>query len=490
MSKFDFLLLRIYNPFLFLKKVLIVLGVIVFINHSSAAQNLPRALLLTGNGNVPEAGSGRPPWVHEFYIDIISEILKDIVSIDVTNDLEELNLENLANYDLLISYSLFLTPNNAQLDAIDSFIASGNSFLTIHCGILSLLNWQKYEELIGGIFIGGPSIEPARFNVSTTNMEFWGYDYKFRNITEHPVSKAVDDFIIEDELYSFQPSSKEFYVIARAENHPVMWWHPFGNGRVMCLTLGHSREAMQTEGYQQLLRNGTRWLMGYPLIESIQLAPLSNRFTDYTDILDLSEITYLNEPGIAQYMADGSESVSVHCKKNGKVDLNINGIPGKSNIIFKTAGASGKVTSKEVEVTIVKDGEGNIAAYNGNKVQASSTEAGNILFHPNNVIDGNPDTRWSSDFVDPSWIQIDLLKDYFISQVDLYWEASYALNYVVEVSQDGNLWLEVAKVSDSDGEHDQIIFDQTRVRYIKVTGSKRSRSLYGYSLFEIEVYKN
>src|SRR5690606_34587872 len=143
---------------------------------------------------------------------------------------------NLRQYDLVISNSIFLTPSPEELEALYAFISEGKSLLTLHCGILSFLNWDRYEEVLGGLFIGGPAIEPERFEVSTSNMEFWGYSFPFRKRQQHPVSLAVDDFTIEDELYYFQPNKTDFHVIARANNHPVMWWHPVKKGKVMSLT--------------------------------------------------------------------------------------------------------------------------------------------------------------------------------------------------------------------------------------------------------------
>src|SRR5690606_22477395 len=131
----------------------------------------------------------------EFQNDLVVEILDGIVELEISSDLSILQSDNLEKYDLIISNSIFLEPNSSQLDALYDFVANGKSFLSLHCGILSFLNWDKYEDFFGGIFIGGPSEEPEHFKVITTNDEFWGYGYSFRNTIEHPVSTVVEDFI-------------------------------------------------------------------------------------------------------------------------------------------------------------------------------------------------------------------------------------------------------------------------------------------------------
>ena len=258
---------------------------------SSQGQSLPKVLLLTGNGNLPQLKENYPPWVHEFDNDQVTEILSGIVQIDITSDLSTLNSQNLTNYDMIISNSLFLTPGEEQLESLYNFVAEGKSVLTLHCGILSFLNWKKYEEFMGGIFIGGPSSDPETFKVYTTNDEFWGYPYSFRKLAEHPVSAVVDDFDTKDELYYFQPNKSDFHVIARAENHPIMWWHPVGKGKVMSLTLGHDEEAKNNQGYQELLKSGVRWLMNYSLVRTPKLINISNRKSDYLNFLDVNVLS-------------------------------------------------------------------------------------------------------------------------------------------------------------------------------------------------------
>lgn len=473
----------------FLTSVSLACILMLIVSETSLGQQLPKALLLTGNGNVPEVMEGYPPWIHEFHNQMISDILQDVVETEVTSDLNTLNSETLSEYDLIISYSMFLTPNSGQLDALYQFISEGKALLTIHSGILSFMNWKKYEEVMGGIFIGGPATEPESFNVSTMNMEFWGYDYSFRNTEEHPVSKAVDDFMIEDELYYFQPGKPDLYVIARANNHPVMWWHPVEKGKVMSYTLGHSEEAKQNEGYQQLLENGVRWLLDYPLIESVHLKPLSTRNKNYPAYLQLSDITHDGTKQGVNYRVESSDNSILASNQDGVIDIEVSDDPGTGSLSINATNESGRSTQKEFELTVIEDGEGNIASYYGNEVTASSTEPQNFLFDVENVIDGDLTTRWASDFVDPSWIQIDLKKTYSIGRIMLHWESSFAADYSVQISETGSRWKTVADIKDGDGETDTITFTPELARYIKVTGTKRARENFGYSLFEIEVYR-
>ncbi|MCO5994356.1 discoidin domain-containing protein [Actinoallomurus rhizosphaericola] len=68
---------------------------------------------------------------------------------------------------------------------------------------------------------------------------------------------------------------------------------------------------------------------------------------------------------------------------------------------------------------------------------------------PGNATDGNPDTRWSSEYKDDQWIQVDLGSTQSFDRVDLVWERAYARTYVVQVSADGTTWTDAKSVDNT-----------------------------------------
>ena len=56
---------------------------------------------------------------------------------------------------------------------------------------------------------------------------------------------------------------------------------------------------------------------------------------------------------------------------------------------------------------------------------------------PANATDGNPGTRWSSEYEDDQWIQVDLGSPSAFDRVAIVWEAAYPKTYVIQVSDDG-----------------------------------------------------
>lgn len=456
------------------------------------AQTKPRVLILTGNGNLPVQKAEYPPWRHEFQNQEVIDILKDIVHIDTTHDLRLLNTENLANYDLLISNSIFLTPTEQQLSALYNFVNNGKAYLTLHCGILSLLNWEKYESFMGGIFIGGPSSEPAAFKVYTENNEFWGYGFPFRKPKEHPVSVVVDDFIIKDELYYFQPNTPDIDVIARAENHPVMWWHPVGRGKVMSLTLGHDAAAKSNNGYKELLTNGVRWLTGIPMIHANTQRPFSNREKNYPGFLRISSFTAGDNNQATQYKVTDNkrtDMLSVSIAASGSMDLTLTGTTGRAQVEVSAANNRGS-SSKKINLQVVDDGQGNIASYYGNSVKVSSNENTSAIFAAENLIDGDTSTRWSSAAQDSATVLLDLKKSYLVTRLLLHWEASFAPQYEVLLSENGTVWKLATTIKNGDGGIDSIQFTATPARFVKIIATKKAPGKWGYSLYEVGVYAN
>jgi hypothetical protein len=125
----------------------------------------------------------------------------------------------------------------------------------------------------------------------------------------------------------------------------------------------------------------------------------------------------------------------------------------------------------------------NLAA--GKNVSATASQ----LFYPaGNVVDGNPTTRWGSDWSDNQSITVDLGAATTVGRVILRWEAAYGRAYRIEVSTDGSTWRTAWSTSTGNGGTDNDAFAPTTARYVRMTGVTRATT-YGYSLYEFEVYR-
>ncbi|MFF1571184.1 polysaccharide lyase family 8 super-sandwich domain-containing protein [Leifsonia sp. NPDC058292] len=111
---------------------------------------------------------------------------------------------------------------------------------------------------------------------------------------------------------------------------------------------------------------------------------------------------------------------------------------------------------------------------------------------PGSATDGNMTTRWIGDKAgkpDSSWLQVDLGSVRKVGAVRLWWEASYASQYKIQVSDDGNTWRDayVTPTAGSDGGTDLITVNATG-RYVRMQTVKRALTSYGASVWEFEVF--
>lgn len=58
----------------------------------------------------------------------------------------------------------------------------------------------------------------------------------------------------------------------------------------------------------------------------------------------------------------------------------------------------------------------------------------------NKAIDGDTFTRWSSDYTDDEWLQVELPNPARVDKAVLIWEVAYCKAYEIQVSKDGMTW--------------------------------------------------
>lgn len=103
------------------------------------------------------------------------------------------------------------------------------------------------------------------------------------------------------------------------------------------------------------------------------------------------------------------------------------------------------------------------------------------------VTDGNGGSRWASEYRDAEWIYVDLGRETDFNEVVLKWEDAHAKHFKLQVSNDAKSWSQVYEEQDSRGGEMAVKLPAQKARYVRVEGLERA-SMWGYSLFEIEVY--
>ncbi len=124
-------------------------------------------------------------------------------------------------------------------------------------------------------------------------------------------------------------------------------------------------------------------------------------------------------------------------------------------------------------------------ALNKNVTVSSVEEAG---FEGQYAVDGNSTTRWSATlYADPQTISVDLGANYNISQIKINWEAAYGKDFLVQVSTDNSNWNTVRNITGNTSLTNDYTGLTATGRYVRIHGTARG-SIYGYSIYELEVY--
>jgi type 1 glutamine amidotransferase len=122
----------------------------------------------------------------------------------------------------------------------------------------------------------------------------------------------------------------------------------------------------------------------------------------------------------------------------------------------------------------------------GRPTAASSIEPGSPHAAAN-AVDGNATTRWGSAYADPQWISVDLGASRSINRVRLNWEAAFGRAYQLQTSPDNATWTTAFSTTTGDGGIDDVALTAGG-RYLRVLGTQRGLTQYGYSLWDLEVY--
>jgi hypothetical protein len=145
------------------------------------------------------------------------------------------------------------------------------------------------------------------------------------------------------------------------------------------------------------------------------------------------------------------------------------------------------IETRSVRVVAPNPNGTNVAA-NKPTTASSYQQAGDgAPFPPANATDGNPGTRWASDWSDPQWIRVDLGAVTTFQHVQLVWENAFGRAYEIQVSDDGDTWRPVHGTTSGDGGVDSIDVTASG-RYVRVHATQRGTG-WGYSLFEFGVYR-
>ncbi|MCM4165728.1 MULTISPECIES: PVC-type heme-binding CxxCH protein [unclassified Arenibacter] len=181
---------------------------------------------------------------------LASALTQSGINITYTEEVEDLNPENLALYDGVILYANHESRYPEQEKALMEYVAAGHAFLPIHCASFCFNESEEYVEMVGGQFkTHGTDTFTAKIIDKT-----------------HPIMQKFEEFSTWDETYVHDKLANDITVLmerVEGEHHePWTWVKQFGKGKVFYTAYGHDERTWNKPEFQNLIKEGILWAIG------------------------------------------------------------------------------------------------------------------------------------------------------------------------------------------------------------------------------------
>jgi type 1 glutamine amidotransferase len=180
------------------------------------------------------------------------------------------NAKNLDYFDAIFFYGLGeeeLT-DKQKADLLAFVHDDGKGFVGAHSAIDAFFSWPEYGEMLGGYFdnhpwgvLDAPIIveEPSFSGMKQFPREFVTRDEIYMP-TNAPYSRDKVDVLARMDANKVDLKVKDLH---RTDgDFPVAWVKKYGKGNVFYSTLGHTDEAWDNKGIQQMYLEAIKWAVG------------------------------------------------------------------------------------------------------------------------------------------------------------------------------------------------------------------------------------
>ncbi|MCX8035620.1 MAG: ThuA domain-containing protein [Candidatus Sumerlaeia bacterium] len=243
--------------------VVIMLAAFVLSGAGQAAEPAKKikVLLLTGSDVKSHDWTKTSPQ--------LKKILEDTGRFDVTvvNMVENQsvleNADGLKAYDVIVQNCYYL-PDKPPLsdkakDNLLSFVRDGKGFVCFHLSSASWQDWDEWHKMVG-----------RWWNTVLPKEERSGhgprgkFQVKIAN-PKHPITRGIQDFEADDELYAKLSGTEPIEVLVTADSEwskktePLAFIKTYGKGRVYHFCFGHDVPALENPSVMRLFARGTEW---------------------------------------------------------------------------------------------------------------------------------------------------------------------------------------------------------------------------------------
>ena len=195
----------------------------------------------------------------------MEDALRDIkenypsVAITVTENADDLKIDNLKNYDVLAIHQIKVengAPSDEVKQGIIDFLKGGGGLFISHFAVANAQEWRDSIDIYGAMWVSGKSTHDPlhQFRVDVAD-------------EGHPIIEGVKPFTTNDELYFNLLMRPDMHVIMTANQErfghtiaePILVTHYFHNARCVYFALGHDVAATQPPEYRKIIVQSIEW---------------------------------------------------------------------------------------------------------------------------------------------------------------------------------------------------------------------------------------
>jgi type 1 glutamine amidotransferase len=171
--------------------------------------------------------------------------------------------DDIANfpYEVIVMYNMSSGMTDTQKQNFLKLLERGVGLVVWHHALANCQDWPEFEKIAGAKFW----LKPDQRNGAELPRSGTGSGLLNIHVADpnHPITKGLADFQIQDETYNRQTFKEGIHVLLTTD-HPrsdknIAWVHQYGKARVFGYQSGHDAKAWTNEGFRHVFGQGIRW---------------------------------------------------------------------------------------------------------------------------------------------------------------------------------------------------------------------------------------
>ncbi len=170
--------------------------------------------------------------------------------------------DDLLTYNVVVLYDLWQKITDEQKKGFLSLFEKGVGLVVLHHALATYQAWPEFEKAVGGKFLLAP--EKKDGVVVTPGSGTGGGPLNIHVCSkDHPITKDMEDFKLQDEYYNKCRVSPAVTVLLMTDcpgnQKEVAWCREQGKSRVAYIMSGHDQKVYNDPNYRKVLANAIKW---------------------------------------------------------------------------------------------------------------------------------------------------------------------------------------------------------------------------------------